>query len=686
MPLETQSDSFRATLQNAILNEAPDGILVVTRENTVASVNERFFTVWDIPCPASPLEALIGSSDTPILEAVLTRVRDADPFLDRIRTLYADPGLKDDCNIPLKDGRTLHRHSAALRSDDGHYMGRVWFFRDISDIVRSQQAREDSETRYATAFETTLDAIAITSVQDGVYLDVNQAFLDMSGYTRQELIGHSSLELSIWADPQDRQNFSQKLREKNARINFEARFCKKSGEIFWGMFSVSPMSFNGQPCLLSITRDVTEAKAAQDELASHRDRLEQLVAERTAELSRAKEAAEAASIAKTAFLANMSHEIRTPLNAITGMAHLIRRGGITSRQSGQLDKLENAGQHLLGIINAILELSKIEAGKLVLAETPLRIGQVLDTVLSMVLAAAQAKHLTLSSVTDELPPNLLGDPTALQQALLNYAANAVKFTEAGNVILRVRLQTEENDAALLRFEVEDSGIGIPAEAMPRLFTAFEQADNTLTRKYGGTGLGLAITRKLAERMGGAAGASSTPGQGSTFWFTARLKKGRQPLPIIPDSPPINPEIRLTQEFTGRRILLVEDEPINREIAENILAETGLSVETADDGEQAVALVRLNPYDLILMDVQMPTLDGLAATRLIRALPNGRQVPVIAMTANAYAEDRARCLAVGMDDFLTKPASPELLFATVLKWLEKADSERRAASKPGCESR
>ena len=685
MSFETHSESFRATLQSAILNEAPGGILVVTPENTVASVNERFFAVWDMPCPASPLEALIGTSDSPILEQVLARVRDKDVFLTRIRTLYADPSLKDDCNIPLKDGRTLHRHSAALQGDDGRYMGRVWFFRDISDIILSQQAKEDSERRYATAFETTLDAIAITSLEDGIYIDVNQAFLDMSGYTRQELIGRSSLELSIWADPLDRQNFSQKLREKKSRLNFEARFRKKCGELFWGMFSVSPMSFNGQPCLLSITRDVTEAKAAQDELASHRDRLEQLVAERTVELSRAKEAAEAASIAKSAFLANMSHEIRTPLNAVTGMAHLIRRGGLTPLQSEQLDKLENAGQHLLGIINAILELSKIEAGKLVLAETPLNVGQVLDNVLTMLQSAAQTKHLNLSSETENLPPNLLGDPTALHQALLNYAANAVKFTDAGTVTLRVRLQADEADSAELRFEVEDTGIGIPAEAMPRLFAAFEQADNSLTRKYGGTGLGLAITRKLAEHMGGAAGASSTPGQGSIFWFTARLKKGGQALRNIPDLTPSHPEARLAREFPGRRILLVEDEPINREIAEQILAEAGLSVETAEDGKQAVDLVRRNNYDLILMDVQMPTLDGLAATRQIRALPNGRQVPVIAMTANAYAEDRALCLAAGMDDFITKPASPELLFATVLSWLEKADPEGRANSKLGCES-
>jgi PAS domain S-box-containing protein len=219
----------------------------------------------------------------------------------------------------------------------------VWYFRDVSDIIQFQVAQADSERRYRTAFQTTLDAIAVTTLANGVYLDVNQAFLDITGYARDELVGRSSLDLGIWADPDDRRRFSEKLRASHARLQLEARFRKKNGEIFWGMFSVSPMEFNGVPCLLSITRDITLSKAAQEELARHRDRLEQLVDARTAELSRAKEAAEAANVAKSAFLANMSHEIRTPINAITGMAYLIRRGGLSDQQRAQLDKLVGAG-------------------------------------------------------------------------------------------------------------------------------------------------------------------------------------------------------------------------------------------------------------------------------------------------------------------------------------------------------
>jgi PAS domain S-box-containing protein len=673
MDAQPQRDAFRATLHDAIMNAAPDGILVVDPDSRIVSVNERFFTVWGLPRPAGPLDDLIGRPNAILLDQALDRVQDRSLFLSRVQDLYGDPGGYDECDIQLLDGRTLHRHSAPLRGRQGELLGRIWLFRDTTELVRSQQAREDSEIRYRTAFETTLDAIAITRLEDGVYVEVNQAFLAMSGYERQDLIGHSSLELSIWADPEDRRRFARQFQEsKMAHIDFEARFRRKNGELFWGLFSVTPMSFSGMNCLLSITRDITQAKAAQNELASHRDRLEQLVAERTVELSRAKEAAEAASIAKSAFLANMSHEIRTPLNAITGMAHLIRRGGLTPAQATQLDKLENAGRHLLGIINAVLELSKIEAGKLALAEMPLRLHQIVDNALTMVHAPAQDKGLHLASEIAPLTAGLVGDPTALQQALLNYLSNAVRFTEAGSINVRVRPAEEDANSALVRFEVEDTGIGVAADALPRLFNAFEQVDNTLTRKYGGTGLGLAITRRLAERMGGSAGVQSTPGEGSTFWFTVRLKKAVQTglSPTRSETASDDAEALLARDFPGRRILLVEDEPINREIAAQLLGDAKQTVDEAEDGVDAVAKVGLRRYDLILMDVQMPNLDGLEATRQIRTLANGRDVPIIAMTASAYAEDKSRCLAAGMSDFLTKPASPELLFATVLAWLRR----------------
>ena len=663
-------DEFRASLQNAILNGAPDGILVVDENACVVSVNERFFTVWQIPRPAGPLEDILDLPDDPFLTQTIAQVADPEAFLERVRELYANPELEEDSTLLLKDGRTLKRHSRALRGSDGQYLGRVWYFRDITDIIASRRAMEDSEIRYRTAFQTTSDAIAITSLQDGTYFDVNQAFIRMSGYSAAELIGHSSLELDIWAAPEDRRRFSQEMARGQDILSFETRFRRKDGSIFWGVFSVSRMAFNGIACLLSITRDITARKEAQEELDNYRKHLEQLVDERTAELSRAKEAAEAASIAKSAFLANMSHEIRTPLNAITGMAYLIRRGGLTPRQAEQLAKLEGAGEHLLNIINAVLELSKIEAGKVVLSEAPIRLESILANVSSMLQTRAQAKGLSLTTAGSGLPDNLLGDATALQQALLNYAVNAVKFTERGSVTLRAELIEATANDALLRFSVEDSGIGIQADTLPRLFAAFEQADNTMTRKYGGTGLGLAITRRLAGMMGGNAGADSTLGVGSTFWFTARLKKSA----ALASAPPLQRATTSAQQlmasYAGRRVLLAEDEPVNREIASLMLEEAQLVVDTAEDGRQAVQLAGANHYDLILMDMQMPHLDGLQATQQIRAQKANGQVPIIAMTANAFAEDRARCLAAGMNDFIAKPVDPEVLYGTLRHWLEQ----------------
>ncbi|MFT3849609.1 MAG: PAS domain S-box protein [Propionivibrio sp.] len=434
----------------------------------------------------------------------------------------------------------------------------------------------------------------------------------------------------------------------------------------------------GRHQLYGALQDITERKRSEAELEQHRHHLAKLVAARTAELAEAKDAAEAASLAKSAFLANMSHEIRTPMNAILGMVNVLRRSGVSPLQAERLAKINAATEHLLGIINNILDLSKIEAGKFVIDEAPVDPNDVLRTTGAILLERAQAKGLQLIVDADAFPQDyagcLFGDATRLQQALLNYATNAIKFTEQGSVSLRLRAQGNAGQALVVRFEVEDTGIGIGKDALPRLFDAFEQADNSTTRKYGGTGLGLAITRRLAELMGGSAGAQSVPGVGSTFWFTARLPVKKESVEEHTTTIVDSAETLIRQRHRGRHVLIVDDDPMNLEVARYLLEDAGLVVNTAEDGLRAIVRVQDKDCAAVLMDVQMPTMDGLEATRRIRKIAGCRRIPILAMTANAFADDKANCLAAGMNDFVAKPFDPNVLFTTLLRWLDRGRTE------------
>ncbi len=390
-----------------------------------------------------------------------------------------------------------------------------------------------------------------------------------------------------------------------------------------------------------------------------------------AKLVSARLEAEAASKAKSSFLANMSHEIRTPMNGIIGMANLLRRGGVTPQQGEKLDKIDAAARHLLAVIDDVLDISKIESGKLVLEEVPLAIDSIAINVCSILAERAQAKGISLLRKIEALPANLHGDPMRITQALLNYATNAVKFTDMGSVRICIVKQEETAESVLVRFEVQDTGIGIPSAALARLYGAFEQVDNSTSRRYGGTGLGLAITRRLAELMGGHAGVESMPGVGSTFWFTARLMKKDKPSHSSTCGGTAEAETNVRERFRGSQILIADDDSVNREVALTLLEDVGLVVDTAEDGKVAVAMARDRGYAVILMDMQMPTLNGLDATRQIRELLGHRQTPILAMTANAFVEDKRRCFEAGMNDVIVKPFSPDALFATLLKWLEQA---------------
>ncbi len=381
---------------------------------------------------------------------------------------------------------------------------------------------------------------------------------------------------------------------------------------------------------------------------------------------------DAASQAKTDFLASMSHEIRTPLNAIVGMAHILGRRLTDPVYTDMINQINNSAQHLLEIINDILDLSKIEADKLILEKVEFDLDEVADKVCSIMNDSSERKGLKLTVEKTALECRVIGDPTRFTQALLNLVGNAIKFTDVGTVNVRLLPIEKHKGKILIRAEVKDSGVGLHPELINRLFSAFEQADNSITRKYGGTGLGLAITKRIAQLMGGDAGASSIIGEGSIFWFSAWLTLGR----LKSDNSKGNTlvetaELILQRDYAGTRLLLVEDEPINQTVAETLLQYAGFDVTTANTGAEAVELAKHEHYSLVLMDMQMPVMDGLEATRQIRALEGWKAVPIIAMTANTFAENRDQCFIAGMNDFISKPFIPDVLFSRLLYWLRES---------------
>ena len=548
--------------------------------------------------------------------------------------------------------------------------------RRYRSLLASEAARRAEQKRFHVAFHASPLPTSIARTSDGCMIDVNDIFLRQYGWKREELIGRTSVELHIWPDNESRNQFVEALRDQGRVVNHEARWLDRRGNHHYVEISASLIEIDGVGHILSYTNDITERRKAQAELAKYRRRLESMVEERTAELGIAKEQAERASRAKSAFLANMSHEIRTPLNAVIGLTHLMQREASEKRQKERLDRVNDSAHHLLGVINDILDISKIEAEKLKLEACDFATARVIDEALRMVEDKARDKGLALlADIAPDLPAALHGDPTRLQQVLLNFLSNAIKFTERGHVMLRVSVADWQSADVLLRFEVEDTGIGITDDVRSRLFKPFEQADESTTRRYGGTGLGLAISRQLAQLMGGETGLVSTPGQGSTFWMTARLGLA-QNLPAVPASQfsMASAEAELARTRRHARILLVEDEPINREVAVDMLTNAGLSADLAENGQQAVAMAIAQPYDLILMDLQMPVMGGLDATRQILAHPGRSTAKIVAMTANAFAEDRAACLQAGMLDHLAKPVDPAALLSILLRWLpsEKLD--------------
>jgi PAS domain S-box-containing protein len=673
--------------------------------------------------------------------------------------------------VRTRKGRLLTVQVTSVKVEAEGGASVLSIYRDETDRIRAELARQRSEALLEHVVATSPDLITLTDIATGRYVMVNEAFVALSGWARDEAIGRTSLELDVWGSPEARERFVEAVRTQGEVRDLAVSFRHRDGRRYSLLVSAARFGMEGREYLVLNGRDVTQSERERLEreailtnasigIALTRDRQFQLAnpkfeqmfgwpagelvgqpghvvsvdladyealgrqygpslargeaveLERTMKrrdgstflcrllarpidpthpsqggtiwiaedvtgqravqqaLARARDEAEAANRAKSAFLANTSHEIRTPLNGLVGLARLARQSGLDEvRRAQYLAQIDDSAQALAGVISDILDLSKIEAGKLQLERSEFDLHALIESIEHGYAALAEARALALTVTAHAaLPRRVRGDALRLRQILSNFLSNALKFTEAGSV----RMHVTPLDAERVRFEVEDSGPGIAPEVQERLFQPFTQADDSTTRRYGGTGLGLSICRELAQLMGGTVGLSSVPGRGSRFWAELPLPAGRDEAPASAFAALDDADAALG----GLAVLVVEDNPVNMMIAVALLQQWGIAAAEAANGAQAVALVNQRadagrPFDLVLMDVQMPVQGGNDATRELRRRFAPEALPIIALTAAALTSERDEALAAGMNDFLTKPIDAERLHEALRRWASAA---------------
>ena len=654
---EKKEEAERNSLEKERLNQ--ELALTLNELNTIIEANPDILYVFNVNSELIKWNLNVGrffglTQDQMIRRPINDFIyKDDQPSIARaIKEIFGKGLSSMEVRLVKHDGTLVPYlcNGVVLRDLMGEVIGFTGTGRDISE--RKQMERKLSETLELNQKAIASSQIGMITyhVASGQCTLSNNAAAIILGATTDQLLQQNFRNIASWKESKLAEMVDNVIAteiESRGVIHLTSTFGKES----WLDIIMTLFRSNTEQYLLLMLENITERRNAE------------------IEMQLAKEKADKANQAKSSFLANMSHEIRTPMNAVLGLTRLLKEDNITPEQNKQLDKILHAGKHLFGLLNDILDFAKIDSGKLMLEEVNVSIAAIFHNIKSIFSESARGKNIEFLVESEEIPENLLGDPTRIAQILMNLVSNAIKFTQQGTVVLHAKKLEENDTGILLRFEVHDTGTGIATEVLSKLFNAFEQGNSSTNRNYGGSGLGLAISRQLACLMNGEIGAESQWGVGSVFWFTVRLTKHATFCTTKQITQPYEAGAILARDYRGTRILLVDDDPINQEVATGFLDRLGFIVELAGNGAEAVKRVEGGElFDIILMDMIMPIMDGMEATRQIRMLKNSQTLPILAVTANAFEEDRKDCLVVGMNDLIPKPVDSNVLFSKLLKWL------------------